>query len=583
MKKSFKKILLATALCGSALGSQSFAGMPEAAPVQRAASGTVRKVGTKTIDIQPTVDSIVIPGNSTDPNAPFTVLEEYTFTYDESDKSSLDHVEATSISLGSILNDSGADINDPGRWEAGISRMTDDFTVEFYVQYTGYHEDAIPLKSMTVNIAFDKYQEVYALEDGWEKTVTVSQGDGTTLEKIKQQIAAQDLFGADVTIRWTPESDEYDNATAGTYVYTLRATDDYGQTASGTLTIKVVDDQAPVLSVDDDHLQIGYSQKLTLDFLKDYMTVTDNGQPAQKLLDRLTVRVGSNIQLTSDGYQPTLEDVERGYLECYAEVQDDSDNYSNNAYFRVLVADDVAPVLTLANGNPVSGNVKVGLSLFAGMTDFGNAKAQFLKGFKATDEIDGTDVSLSVAGFPSSQTDLSGIAGKTKTVTVTATDKSGNQDNQDVTIEFLADALPVFQFSDWIVSIMVNNSLTESQLKRIVRDNLKDDGYDYQDSDIAFNTQFKFGENAVNAPGIYDTGVTYGKDGAMDKSADLLLVVTDPNQEDQPDSPETDDNGDSKTESAWEKFWREFWECLTNFFSGHGWVTNDQYKADLAK
>lgn len=121
------------------------------------------------------------------------------------------------------------------------------------------HLDALPAKQHYVQrVIFDKRETSLTVPVGLKtvdatdpqqgsdiRNIYVNSADALTLDQIKAQLTATDLFGKDVPVVWTANGAEYDSTKAGDYFYTVTATDSYGQTSTASVVIHVDSKESP--------------------------------------------------------------------------------------------------------------------------------------------------------------------------------------------------------------------------------------------------------------------------------------------------------------------------------------------------
>lgn len=419
--------------------------------------------------------------------------------------------------------------------------------------------------TVTCSVYSFKAVDLPGLIDGGSQTVNVNLDSPVSLSQIKSMVSAKDLFGRDVGFTMEPVGDEYDSTALklGSYAYKLVATDEFGQTATATLTIKVVDVKAPVVTVKP--ITKGYSTSgLTYDDLLGAVTATDKSTSAGG--SPLTYKFTCNGQ-TIDRNTPlalTADMAKAGSVSVDVEVSDGSGNVAKSAV-TVNVADDCAPVISRTNGGGLGDTISISLSM---MNDCGSAKRAWLANFKAVDAVSG-DCEVTCEGFPSSLDEVA--IGETE-VTLKATDSAGNVCTETVKVNITADesTKPYFVLDDLLLSTTGSDPLSmedlanvaENSLPSEVRDNLVGlavDDVTYNDylDNSSFNGQYKVAfsyqvyEGAAYEPSErwgYVTVRNFGKDKAW------YNKVVD--------------------------FFKYGWQRFCNWFAGKGWKTDTDVVID---
>ncbi|WP_167859566.1 immunoglobulin-like domain-containing protein [Paenibacillus cymbidii] len=195
-------------------------------------------------------------------------------------------------------------------------------------------------------------------------------------------------------------SGSVNTAAAGSYTLTYSATDSAGNSASATRTVQVVDQDAPVITLNGANpLVVALGG-----------TFTDPGATATDNLDgAVAVTVSGSVNTAAVG----------SYTLTYSAT--DSAGNSSSATRTVQVADQDAPVITLNGANPLV------VALGGTFTD---------PGATANDNLDGS-VAVTVSGS------VNTAAAGSYTLTYSATDSAGNSTSATRTVQVADQEAPV--------------------------------------------------------------------------------------------------------------------------------------------
>ena len=303
---------------------------------------------------------------------------------------------------------------------------------------------------------FDVYAFTPAssLVDGQVKDLYYYVPNVPTLETILGGISAKDLFGAECTVSCSDTERNKYSQMIGVHAVQITATDTYGQTATATLNIHIIDNGKPVIALaSGKNLSfVSGSSSLKAADLPSYFTITDVG-----------TSYGGTIGTPSYTYDgasfadKTFGASDFGTHTVAVTVADSSGN-SATANFSLSVTDGTAPVIARRDSSDVSTVIKIGVSRTFTLT-----KAEFLQIFKATDNIDGDlSANLDVEG------DFIGNKVGNYSVKVVCSDKSGNKGSVTATVQVIADLPPVFILSDILVQATTAQPLTTADLSSVV-------------------------------------------------------------------------------------------------------------------
>lgn len=302
------------------------------------------------------------------------------------------------------------------------------------------------------------YEGEYHLNSGEKKDVYVNVDNPTTLDQIKTGIHAKDLFGADVPVEYAVKegSSEYNPSKLGTYSYALTATDSYGQTATATLNINVVDTTGPVIS-EEQALRIGYSKKLTYEMLKNHFKITDNGSSKGGSIGEPSFFIGETEVTMDSPYSLNSDMAKAKTLSVKVSVVDSSANKSEKT-FAINVLDDVAPSLNWKDEKPTDSTITIGLSNSLTYTT-----SDLTKLFSANDEVDG-DISSKISVKENVRFNKVGRY----EFTITANDSAGNSAELPVIVNVIQDIPPVFIISNSLVMADKSHPLSSADVENLV-------------------------------------------------------------------------------------------------------------------
>jgi hypothetical protein len=344
------------------------------------------------------------------------------------------------------------------------------------------------------------------IKDGQTKELYIDCNNNYTKEQIVSSISAQDLFGVACSVNIISGSDTFNPQNIGVYTLKLQATDSYGQTATATLIVHIVDYDKPVIS-----------SKKTLSFTADkgqilkysdiastYISITDNGTSHGSSLSYDYTYDNTAID---SSWSKTFVASDYGQHILKVHARDGSGNETTQS-FTISVADGTAPVITRKDGQDVSSIISIGVSKTFTMT-----LADITQMFKATDNVDG-DVSSTLTGVSDSDNNFFTNNHKvgSYSLTIKASDKNSNVATQVVSIKIVADIPPVFIIGDTIVYTDTATPLTINQLNSVVtnailsdKENVSamvidDGGYVGNESTAGtYHVTYQYTENATTA------------------------------------------------------------------------------------
>lgn len=272
-------------------------------------------------------------------------------------------------------------------------------------------------------------------------------------------ITAKDLFGADCTVTCSDSEKAKYNQKIGVSTVVINASDTYGQTATATLVIHVIDNGKPVVSIAEGKVLsfVANNSSLKKVDVSSYFSISDVG-----------TGFGGTIGTPSFTYDGTaivndltFTSANVGTHHIGVQVSDSSGNTADVS-FALTVTDGTAPVIGRADGSAVEGVIKIGLSRTFALT-----KTDFLALFTATDNCDGDIHSkLAITGdfIPNKVGSYS--------VEIAVSDKAGNTTSKVIPIQVIADIPPVFILSDTLVQATTEQKLTTVDLCSVVQNGI---------------------------------------------------------------------------------------------------------------
>lgn len=187
----------------------------------------------------------------------------------------------------------------------------------------------------------------WIIKDYFPKTIAVQYGSKLTLDELKAQVTAKDFNNKDIVdFSWEKSRDsaDFDSSKPGTYSYFVTATDQYGQSSTIQVDLKVADVVPPTIDWkeevehDGDTYSIGLSKSLDMtesDVLDLFDIKDDSGKVSQTVLDK-------DI---SSGYFDKLGD-----YPLVITAKDETGNTSTKKFI-VRVVQDSAPTFSLPAGD----------------------------------------------------------------------------------------------------------------------------------------------------------------------------------------------------------------------------------------
>ena len=399
-----------------------------------------------------------------------------------------------------------------------------------------------------VKYAFVNHENT--LTDGSTKSLYYYVPNVPTIADILGGISAKDLFGADVAVDCSDVERGKYTAKIGLSTVKITATDQYGQTATATINIHIIDNGKPViqLAAGKNLSFVADQGSLKVSELPSYFNITDVGTNYGGTLGTVTY--------TYDGAaftDQTFTSANFGQHTVTVNVADSSGNSATQS-FALTVTDGTAPVITRRDSSQMSSVIKIGVSRTFALT-----KAEFLQIFKATDNVDGDlSASLGIDG------NFIGNKVGSYSVKIKVADKSGNTGSATASVQVIADLPPVFILSDTLVLATTEQSLTTADMTSIVTNGILSN---QTVSACSVNLGTYVGNE--NVPGDYT--ITYqatvagtkakrNENSSNDVVGSFTLRVSDTAVKD-----------DSEKTGWWDNFckgWNEFWQKLGNWFRG---------------
>jgi len=428
-----------------------------------------------------------------------------------------------------------------------------------------------------IGIGYKLIEYKNTLIDGVTKDIYIDVDKNYSKDTIISSISAKDLFGKDVPVTVTEGLDAFTPATIGVYTLKLKATDSYGQTATATVIVHIVDYVAPTVTQSkaltftaDKGQSLNYSQ------LSNYISVTDNGTSHGSTVSATYTYDGATM---GTDWSKTFVGSDYGTHTIKVTACDGTGNTTEKS-FTLTVNDGTAPVITRRDGQEVGSSVTVGLS-----KTFATTLSDIIAMYQAIDNVDG-DVSASLAG--ASDSDKNFFTNNHKvgnyTITLNAKDKDNNTATITVPIIVSADIPPVFVISDTLVYTDTATPLSTNAINNIVANcvlsskkiaSLSVDASEYIGNEDKPGT-YKVTYDYIEAEATKSARRLNAKDV---KSGSLDIVVKEAKKQDE----------DEETENWFTKFCnkiKEFFEKLGNWFKGvftkfkfDCFITNEEWEA----
>lgn len=352
------------------------------------------------------------------------------------------------------------------------------------------------------------------LYDGKTKDIFIDVDKGFTKDAIINSISAKDLFGKEVPVTVTSGLDTFTPTMIGVYTLKLKATDDYGQSATATLLVHIVDYVDPqIKQIKTFAFTADKGQSLKYADLTNYVSVSDNGTSHGSTLTTTYTYDGVAID---SSWTKTFVASDVGTHDLVVTAVDGSGNDSKST-FKINVNDGTAPVLSRIDGQPVSSDITIGVSKTFTMT-----LKDVTQLFKAIDNVDG-NVSETITGLTDNDKNFFSNTHKvgTYTLTLTCRDKVGNVTNQALTVKLVADLPPVFIIADTLVYTDTNTKLSVTQLNMVVSNAIL---ADQTITSLSVDASDYIGHE--DEPGIYHVTYDYTTAGNV-KSARRLMASAD--------------------------------------------------------
>jgi len=277
------------------------------------------------------------------------------------------------------------------------------------------------------------------LKSGGSKDLYYSVDADTSQATIVGGVSAKDLFGVDVPV--TVKSSDYVAGKVGDYTIVLAATDSYGNTATATLRIHVVDRTAPVVTKKSE-VSVAYGTSLTAEDVLSHYSIADNVDTSFTTSWTLPSNFSWGSALAYGTYALVLD------------VKDTAGN-ETKIDVSVNVFDNIPPVISRKDG------LSETTLVYGYSTSYALTLDKILALYKAADVVSGTcDVYVKSGSIDTSVGDHS--------LVLAAKDKCGNEAVKTVNYHIQVDIPPVFILSDTLVQVENNITLSVNDLTSIV-------------------------------------------------------------------------------------------------------------------
>ena len=222
-------------------------------------------------------------------------------------------------------------------------------------------------------------------------------------------------------------------------VVTVVATDASGNRAEKFVMIDVSDDIAPTFEDGTLSYDRSYDDKLSLDDIKGALTFNDNWS------GDLT------LQVVEDTYSANYNNV--GDYKVVINAKDKSGNISENVTVTINVFDHTKPIISAPGTIDAGNNTMVTLE-------------EIKQKISVTDGLDGAITDFTIEGYEAYQESYK-VVGQ-YSLTVKASDKSGNQVTFEITINVEDRIAPEIYFDDYFIILDEGQELTAEQIKSMV-------------------------------------------------------------------------------------------------------------------
>lgn len=415
------------------------------------------------------------------------------------------------------------------------------------------------------------------LLNGQTKEIYVNCNNNYSKDTIISSISAKDLFGQDVPVTVTQGLDAFTPQTIGVYTLKLKATDSYGQTATATLIVHIIDTDAPVITQSK---QLSFTadknQSIAYADLPNYISVTDNGTSHGS---SLTITYAYDGTTLATNWSKTFVNTDYGTHTLKVTARDGSGNETTKT-FTVNVLDGTAPEIVRKDGQAVGSSITIGVS-----KTFSIALSDILQMYKATDNVDG-DVSSTLSGVSDSDKNFftTNHHVGNYTIHIKANDKNNNTSTLDIPIVISADIPPVFVIADTLIYTDTATPLTTTSLAKVIStavlkgksiSSLSVDASSYIGNEEKvgnYHVPYSYVETIKASEMTVTSNVTPNEE----KSGAVDIVVTEGKKDDE----------DEKKNNPFVSFW----QCFKNWFKGifehfdwTCWLTDDDYLAKYPK
>lgn len=330
------------------------------------------------------------------------------------------------------------------------SYLTQKGLILFYAMHVSESDDLANVRSNWSKYCGNGHSNMYGtgfyellspatLSDGGTKDLYYSVDANTSQETIVGGVSAKDLFGADVDV--SVNTSDYVSGKVGNYTIVLQATDSYGQTATATLYIHVVDRTSPVISKKSD-ISVRYGSSLSKDDVLSHYSITDNVDTAFTYTWSEPANFKWETSLAFGNYTIGL-------------VVKDTAGNTTSVNIPVNVYDDVPPTIVRKDGGS---DVTL---IYGYSTSYALTLEKILALFSASDTVSGgCDVYVKSGNIDTSVGDHS--------IIIASKDGQGNEAVKTVNYHIQADIPPVFILSDSLVQCTSDIKLSVNDLTALV-------------------------------------------------------------------------------------------------------------------
>lgn len=376
-----------------------------------------------------------------------------------------------------------------------------------YVEFTPT-EDYIHITNLPMlPTSYDAilYEGLYADFSGFEPYIDANEemeyhgvlpidyDESMTVEQIQSYIHAEDPYGNPLSI--SIESDNYSTGTKVPGSYQMVFMTNYNQIAKKYyLEVRVFDQTAPLI-LDPGVISIPLSEKVSLNDIKQMISVSDNVDLISSS-DLIVIEDTYSLANSVGSYAITVQAIDSSLNVSTLEIQ-------------ILLVDLNGPTITGPSA----------IYLYTSDTPLTNQQIQDY--FTFVDDVDGSNVTVQFISDAYHQNQLPGVYD----MTVKASDSQLNYKLMNFKIHVIENKGPIFSSDEIILSVAAAESMTEQDLIDWFVTHTLSLGYSISNVHIIFNEY----ENHENEDGNYYVYLNYEVDGTTHLSRVRIDVINEEN------------------------------------------------------